>query len=71
MQQCIIYTLLSYRSVMLSIVLEPEETTCTTRMPWSYTYREITDFALNSDWCRGVRLVILAAYLALLDRWGW
>ena len=23
-------------------VLEPEETTCTTRMPWSYAYREIT-----------------------------
>ena len=23
-------------------MLEPEETTCTARMPWSYAYREIT-----------------------------
>ena len=42
-QQCIIYILLACRSVMLCIVLEPEETTCTTRMLWSYVYGEITD----------------------------
>ena len=36
-----IYTLLSYRSVTLSIVLGSEETTCTTRTPKSYTWREI------------------------------
>ena len=32
----------SLHLLVLSIVLEPEETTCTTRMPWSYAYREIT-----------------------------
>ena len=41
-QQCIIYILLAYRSVTLCIMLEPEETTRTTRMPWSYAWREIT-----------------------------
>ena len=46
MQQCIIYTLLSYRSVTLSIVLEPEETTCTTRTSKSYVYGEITESTL-------------------------
>ena len=46
MQQCIIYTLLSYRSVTLSIVLGSEETTCTTRVSKGYVYGEITDHAL-------------------------
>jgi len=41
-----IYSFLSCRSVTLSIVLEPEETTCTARVSKSYVYGEITDFAL-------------------------
>ena len=28
-------------------VLGPEETTCTTRMPWSYAYGEITGMIAN------------------------
>ncbi len=30
-------------------VLRSEETTCTTRMPWSYTWREITADALAAS----------------------
>ena len=49
LQQCIIYTLLSYRSVTLSIVLEPEETTCTTRTNSGYVWRGITAPTLAAD----------------------
>ncbi len=69
--KALLYLSLLLRLLVLSIVLEPEETACAARTNLDYTWREITDFTLSSDWCRGVRLVILAAYLALWDRWGW
>ena len=49
MQQCIIYTLLSYRSVTLSIVLGSEETTCTIRTEKSYAWRKLQMMLLVLD----------------------
>ena len=45
--KALLYLSLLLRLLVLSIVLGPEETTCTTRMPKSYVYGEITDFALS------------------------
>ncbi len=45
--KALLYLSLLLRLLVLSIVLEPEETTCTTRILKSYVYGEITDHALS------------------------
>ena len=68
-QQCIIYILLAYRSVTLCIMLEPEETTCTTRTNSSYTWKEITGANGNHGLCPHILASRLGGFrFDLLDR---